>query len=260
MKNIAVITGASGGIGRCFTQTLSSHRSDYDEVWVIARSREKLESLKGSIPFDVKVVPLDLSRDESLEEYKALLEAEKPRVSLLVNCSGYGKFDATEKLSFGENIGMIDLNCRALTALTYLSLPYMDRGCEILNVASVAAFQPIPFVGVYGATKAYVLSFSRALGRELKTRGIRVFAVCPFWTRTDFFDRAVDKTKDAVVKKYVAMYEPSYIVRYTWNAMKNKRRDYCIPGFRAKLQVLAVKLLPHRLVMRVWEMQQGLNK
>lgn len=260
MKNIAVITGASGGIGKHFCETLSTHRTDFDEVWVIARSREKLEALKNTVPFAVRAIPLDLSKDDSYDEYKKLLEKEYPRVSLLVNCSGYGKFDATEKLSYEENIGMIDLNCRALTALTYLSLPYMDRGCEILNVASVAAFQPIPYVGVYGATKAYVLSFSRALGRELKSRGIRVFSVCPFWTKTDFFNRAVDKTKDAVVKKYVAMYEPSYIVRCTWRAMKNKRRDYCIPGFKSKLQVLAVKLLPHSIVMRVWERQQGLNK
>ena len=260
MKNIAVITGASGGIGKFFAETLSTYRQDFDEVWVIARNRERLMALEGQIPFQIRAVCLDLSLESSYDEYKKLLEEEKPRVGLLVNCSGYGKFDSTEKLSYEENMGMIDLNCRALTALAYLSLPYMDAGCEILNVASVAAFQPIPYVGVYGATKAYVLSFSRALGRELKGRGIRVFAVCPFWTKTEFFNRAVDTSKEAVVKKYVAMYEPVYIAKYTWRSMKNKRRDYCIPGIKSKLQVLAVKLLPHSLIMRIWEWQQGLNK
>ncbi|MBQ4067400.1 MAG: SDR family NAD(P)-dependent oxidoreductase [Clostridia bacterium] len=219
MKKIAVVTGASGGIGRCFAKTLSCH-GEYDEVWVIARSEAKLESLRSEIPYPLRVLSLDLSEDRAMGEYKAYLEAENPRVALLINCAGYGKFDAFEKLSYEENIGMIDLNCRALTALTYLSLPYMGEGSEIINIASVAAFQPIPYIGVYGASKAYVLSFSRALGREVDKRGIRVLAVCPFWTRTNFFDRAVNSEKQAVVKKYVAMYAPEYIVETTWRAMK----------------------------------------
>jgi len=257
VKNIAIITGASGGIGRCFAETCCQHGS-YDEVWVIARNIEKLESLRSSVGCPLLVISADLGKEESYRYIENLLRKEKPVVKLLVNCAGYGKFDAFEKLSYEENMGMIDLNCRALTALTYIALPYMKEKSEILNVASVAAFQPIPYIGVYGASKAYVLSFSRALGREVGKRGIRVFAVCPFWTKTAFFDRAVDKDKKAVVKKYVAMYEPQYIADYTWKAMKKKNKDYCIPGFKAKAQVLAVKLLPHKLVMSVWQKQQKL--
>ena len=256
MKEFAIVTGASGGMGKLFAESLEKHRK-FDEVWVIARSADKLMELRNTIKAPVKAIPMDLGKEESYAEFERLLSEGKPRVSLLVNCAGYGKFDAFENLTMEENLGMIDLNCKALTALTYLSLPYMDNGSEILNVASVAAFQPIPYIGVYGASKAYVLSFSRALGREVRKRGIRVFAVCPFWTKTAFFDRAVDKEKKAVIKKYVAMYDPNYIVDYTWKKMKTKK-DYCIPGFKAKLQVLAVKLLPHSIVMRVWENQQKL--
>lgn len=258
MKEIAIVTGASGGMGKLFAESLEKHRK-FDEVWVIARSADKLEQLKNTIKTPLKAIPMDLGREESYKEFEKLLSEEKPRVKLLVNCAGYGKFDAFENLTMEENLGMIDLNCKALTALTYLSLPYMVKGSEVLNVASVAAFQPIPYIGVYGASKAYVLSFSRALGREVRKRGIRVFAVCPFWTKTAFFERAIDKERTPVIKKYVAMYDPNYIVDYTWKKMKTKK-DYCIPGFKAKLQVLAVKLLPHSIVMRVWENQQGFDK
>ena len=192
MKNIAIITGASSGIGKEFTLDLKN-RENVDEVWVIARDREGLEKLKDEIPFKIKVIPMDLTKNESYEEYKKILEEEKPNVKLLINCSGYGKFDKTTKLTYQENIGMIDLNCRGLTSLTILTIPYMKKGANIVNIASVAAFQPIPYINVYAASKAYVLSFSRGLYMEVKAEGIHVMAVCPFWTRTKFFDRAVDK-------------------------------------------------------------------
>lgn len=258
MSKIAVITGASSGIGREFVRTLASH-GQYDEVWAIARNAERLEALKNDTDIAVRPISLDLSAPEAAQKYSELLEKHKPQVSLLINCSGYGKFEATDKISLEQNLGMIDLNCRALTAIAYLTLPYMSRGSEMINIASVAAFQPIPYINVYGASKAYVLSFSRALGRELAPRGIRVLALCPFWTKTAFFDRAVNKDSDAVVKKYVAMYTPEFIVKKAWSALGKKNKDYVVPGFKAKMQVLAVKILPHNIVMRVWMSQQKLK-
>jgi len=258
MSKIAVITGASSGIGREFVRTLASH-GKYDEVWAIARNAERLEALKNDTDIAVRPISLDLSAPEAAQKYSELLEENKPQVSLLINGSGYGKCEATDKISLEQNLGMIDLNCRALTAIAYLTLPYMSRGSEMINIASVAAFQPIPYINVYGASKAYVLSFSRALGRELAPRGIRVLALCPFWTKTAFFDRAVNKDSDAVVKKYVAMYTPEFIVKKAWSALGKKNKDYVVPGFKAKMQVLAVKILPHNIVMRVWMSQQKLK-
>lgn len=258
MKNVAIITGASSGIGRQFALTLSGHGS-YDEVWAIARNRERLETLKNELPFPVRTFPMDLTEEKSFDLYKELLENETPNVRLLMNCSGFGVFEATENVPLRDTLGMIDLNCRALTALTCLTLPYMRAGAEIVEIASVAAFQPIPYINVYGATKAYVLSFSRALNRELRPRGIRVLAVCPYWTKTRFFDRAVSEGKEPIVKKYTAMYDPSDITSAAWKALKRKRKDYVVPGFKARLQVRAVKLLPHSLVMNVWQTQQKLK-
>ena len=257
MKNIAVITGASSGIGKEFTLDLKN-RDTFDEVWVIARDREGLEKLKDEIPFPIKVIPMDLTKNESYEEYKKILEEEKPNVKLLINCSGYGKFDKTTNLTYQENIGMIDLNCRGLTSITILTIPYMKKDSNIINIASVAAFQPIPYINVYAASKAYVLSFSRGLNMELKPEGIHVMAVCPFWTKTNFFNRAVDKNKESVVKKYTAMYEPYMIVNRTWRDLKRKK-DVSKYGFVARFQALLCKMLPHSFIMRYWMRQQKLK-
>ncbi len=256
MKNIAVITGASSGIGKKFTETLKDHGA-FDEVWVIARHAEKLEALKETIPFAVKPIPLDLSKRENLKTYEALLAEEKPNITLLINCSGYGKFCAMTDENVDGNLNMMDLNCGAVLAMCELSLPYMTKGAKIINIASVAALQPIPYINVYGATKAFVLSFSRALNRELKKQGISVMAVCPFWTKTSFFDRAIDEDKERVVKKYVAMYTTDQIVTRAWRDLA-RGKDVSMYGFKARGQALLVKLLPHSLVMSVWMKQQKL--
>ena len=257
MKHIAIITGASSGMGREFVKTLKDH-VNVEEVWVVARSEDRLRALGEETPVPVKPVPLDLSDPAFIGKMEALLRAEDPDVRLLINASGYGKFDAVEKVSMEDDLGMIDLNCRALTAMTKLVLPYMHDGGRIIQIASVAAFQPIPYINVYGASKAFVLSFSRALNREVRKRGIHVMALCPFWTKTAFFDRAVKKDEEAVVKKYIAMYEPSFIVEKAWKALE-RGKDHVVPGFKAKMQVALVKLLPHSLVMSVWMKQQSLE-
>ena len=251
MKTIAIITGASSGMGKRFVETLDEY-GQFDEVWAVARRREVLETLP--CPYPVKPVALDLSDAKALDEFKALLESEKPRVGLLINAAGYGKFDAVMDLPLEENLGMTDLNCRALIAMCQLTVPYMEKGGLIINIASMAAFQPIPYIAVYGATKAFVLSYSRALNRELKD--IDVMAVCPYWTKTAFFDRAVSAS--GVVKKYAVMYKPEDIVAQTWKDAK-KRKEVSVYGFTAKGQKLLVKLLPHSLVMNVWMKQQKLR-
>ena len=258
MKNICVITGASSGIGKeFFTQITHDTSFKLDEIWVIARNREKLESLSSLTDIPVKAMSLDLSLDTAYEEYRALLEAEKPNVTLLVNCSGFGKFESVEKIGYSDNMNMIDLNVKATAALDMITLEYMSKGSGIINIASVAAYQPIPYIATYGATKAFVLSFTRALAMEVKKRGIHVMAVCPFWTKTAFFNRAVDAEEDPVVKKYAAMYDPRDIVRRALKDYK-KGKEVSLFGFATKLQLLGIKLLPAWLIMRIWMAQQKL--
>ena len=257
MKKIAIITGASSGMGKRFAETCYEF-GQLDEIWAIARRADRLAELHKTAPFPLRTLPMDLTDPASLTQIAALLEEEKPDVRLLVNASGFGKFAATADIPLEDNLNMIDLNCKAVLALCQLCLPYMREGAGILNISSVAAFQPIPWINVYAATKAFVLYFSRALAREVKGRGIRVLAVCPFWTKTEFFDRAVNAEKDPVVKKYIAMYDPKDIVTWAWRDLR-RGRDVSIYGFKAKGQVSLVKLIPHRLVMTVWQLQQSLK-
>ena len=256
MKKIAVITGASSGMGRRFAETLSESGENFDEVWVIARRKDRLEELKLDYP--VKPLALDLTDRASFNTYGELLRTEAPDVRLLINCSGYGKFCATFDVPLEVNLNMTDLNCQALQAMCQLTASYISEGGKIINIASVAAFQPIPYINVYGATKAFVLSYSRALNRELNKKGISVMAVCPFWTRTEFFDRAVAADKDAVVKKYAAMYQPEQIVGRAWRDLR-RGKDVSKFGFVARAQAALTKLLPHRMVMDIWMNQQKLN-
>lgn len=235
--------------------TLDRAGIPFDEVWVIARGREKLEAL--DLPWPKRVISLDLSERASYDEYAKLLADEGAEVTLLVNASGFGRFAATEDISLADSLNMVDLNAQALMAMCHLTLPYMKSGAKIVNIASVAAFQPIPYINVYAASKAFVLSFSRGLNREVRKRGISVLAVCPFWTKTAFFDRAIAKDSDAIVKKYTAMYYPEQIVKRAWHDLK-RGKDVSKFGFVARAQALGCKLLPHTLIMDIWQNQQKL--
>jgi short-subunit dehydrogenase len=254
---IAIITGASSGMGRRFAETCDK-RGPFDEVWVIARRADKLSELKESVPYPVRPVAIDLTDRDSVVKVRDMLEAEKPEVDLLINAGGFGRFEAFTETAADVNINMVDLNCVALMSLTQYVLPYMTKGGAVVNIASVAAFQPIPYINIYAATKAFVLYFSRALNREVKKRGIHVMAVCPFWTKTAFFDRAIDADKPAVVKKYVAMYEPDDIVKRAWRDL-DRGKDVSKYGFKARAQAALCKILPHKLVMYVWMKQQKLE-
>lgn len=257
MKNIAIITGASSGIGKEFFLSLNERKEGLDEIWVIARSADKLEALRTETDVPLRVIPLDLSSATATKELEQVLEAEKPSIQYLICASGFGRFNAIEDDSAEVLENMVDLNCRSIVGTTRAAFPYMAKGGTMILIASVAALQPIPYIATYGATKAFVLSYGRALNKELrKARGARCLCVCPFWTKTAFFDRAyAEKT---IVKKYVVMYKPEQIVKRAWKDLKKKKRDVSIHGVTARGQALLVKLLPHRLVMWIWMKQQKL--
>lgn len=249
---IAVITGASSGMGREFAIKLEAQKN-FEEIWVIARRADRLEELKEVLGKKVRPISLDLTEQESLNKFKAMLEAEKPEIEVLVNASGYGKFGAFEDLNLDDQLGMLDLNAKALTAVTYLSLPYLRQGSEVYQIASLSSFQPVPYLAVYGATKAYVLSFTRAIGAELRKKGIKMMAICPGWVKTEFFDRAV--VKEGVITYFNQFFTSEQIVRRAMRDMK-KGKDVSVCGPKIRAQVLLTKLLHHRAVMRIWMWQQ----
>lgn len=248
---IAVITGASSGMGREFVKQIDACES-FDEIWVIARRMDRLEELVSECKNKIRPISLDLMKQESFDEYQNLLKTEKPDVAVLVNGSGFGRFGAFTDIDLKTQLDMIDLNDKALVAMTYITLPYMKEGGKIYQIDSLSSFQPVPYIGVYGATKAFVLSFSRALNVELKKRKIRVMAICPGWVRTEFFDHAVT---DNTITYYNRYYDADEVVERALKDMK-KGKDVSVCGFPVRMQVRLTKLLPHKLIMKIWCKQQ----
>ena len=248
---IAVITGASSGMGREFVLQLSQEKQ-FDEIWVIARRTDRLQSLQNEVKTKIRPISLDLTREESIAEYGRLLEAEKPEVDVLVNASGVGRFGTFSDMELETMYRMIDLNTKAYVGMTYATLPYLREGSEVYQLDSLSSFQPVPYICVYGATKAFVLSFSRALNVELKKRGIRMMAVCPGWVKTEFFDHAVH---DDTITYYNKFFTPDQVIARAIKDMK-RGRDVSICGFSVRAQVFFTKFLPHKLVMKIWCKQQ----
>jgi short-subunit dehydrogenase len=252
--NIAIVTGASSGMGREFVLQLRDY-VQVDEIWAIARRTQALESLKEEVSVPIRCISLDLCQEESFSSFEELLRTEKPNIKLLVNAAGFGKFGAYHKVSLQEDCRMIDLNCKALLIMTRLCLPYMDKGSHVLQLDSLSAFQPVPYITTYGATKAFVLSYSRAMNRELKKDGIRMMAMNPGWVKTEFFNHAL-QTNGNEVQYYNYLWEAKDVVATGLKDLYKTRKDYSVHGLPIKFQVLLVKIMPHWFVMNVWLNQQ----
>ena len=252
--NIAVVTGASSGMGKEFVLQLSRYVT-VDQIWVIARRQQALEALGAECAVAVRPVVLDLCCSEAFSQYEALLAQEKPNVKLLVNAAGFGKFGAYHKIPLEEELKMVDLNCKALVAMTRLTLPYMTAGSHILQLDSLSAFQPAPYITTYGATKSFVLSYTRAMNAELKNTGIRMMAMNPGWVKTEFFNHAF-QTDTGDVQYFNRLYEAADVVSTGLKDLYKSKKDVSIHGLPIRNQVRLVKFLPHSLVMKIWMRQQ----
>ena len=249
---IAVITGASSGIGREFVYAVDKQYS-FDEIWVIARRAERLEELKEKGRNPIRPVALDLAADADLKAYAELLEKEKPEIALLVNAAGCGVFGPFEEKELDALLHSARLNALSLTAMCHLSLPCMKSGSAIVNMGSNSSWQPVPYQAVYGASKSYVLSLSRAIGRELRPRGVHVMCVCPGWIKTEFQQHA---KHDEYIRYVDRWYGPEEVAA---QAMKDleKKKTVSILGAPVRRQVALVKHLPVDMVMDIWCRQQG---
>lgn len=251
---IAVITGASSGIGKEFVLAVDK-QEQYDEIWVIARRAERLEELKSACKNSIRPIALDLSEPESIESYAGLLKAEQPEIALLINAAGCGVFGPFEEKELDKLLSSARLNSLALTAMCHVSLPYMRSGSAIINMGSNSAWQPVPYQAVYGASKSYVLSFSRAIGRELRGRGVHVMCVCPGWIKTEFQQVAHHDDYIRYVDKW---YGPDEVAAQAMKDLK-KKKTVSILGHPVRRQVRLVKILPVKLVMDIWCKQQNIE-
>ncbi len=248
---IAIVTGASSGLGREFVAQID-RRERLDEIWVIARREELLREMATQTATPLRPLALDLARPDSFEQLANLLESHKPDVALLVNAAGFGRMGGWQQVSGRDNDGMIELNCAALVRMTTLCLPYMHKGGRILQVCSSSAFQPVPYLSVYAATKAFVLSYSRALWWELIGQGINCTAVCPYWIKgTEFIGKA--QQGDAkVIRHFPLASHPRSVARLAlWESALGLA--VASAGPVALVQRFFAKFLPHILVETAWE-------
>ena len=248
---IAVVTGASAGIGREFVYEIDKQGS-LDEIWVIARREDRLSELKDKCKIPVRSVVLDLSDLSSIDSYREMLKKERPEIALLVNAAGFGVFGHFEEKDLKKQLSSVTVNSLALTGMCHVSIPYMKAGDSIINIGSNSCWQPVPIQAVYGASKSYVLNFSRALYRELRPKGIHVMCVCPGWVKTEFQQVASHEDYIRYVDRW---YDPDEVARQAMKDLKRKKM-VSILGSPVRRQVRLVKFLPVKLVMDIWCRQQ----
>lgn len=228
MKRIAIITGASSGMGSEFTKELFLNSENYkfgkfDEIWILARRSDRLKNLKYDLEKaaenncskeypEITAIEIDLSGTKGVAAFNAILKTTKKvesknsgfEIGLLVNNAGFGTYGEFTETPLDKELEMIDTNCSTLTGLCGLAIPFMNEKSTIINVASLAAFLPLGNFAVYAATKSYVLSFSVALAAELKDKGIHVLAMCPGSVSTEFANVASNGARKEVLHGYPA--------------------------------------------------------
>lgn len=211
MKSIAVITGASSGLGKEFTKQVSL-KYEFDEIWIIARRLDKLEELAEEINKTkntklVRPVAMDISGKEGVELFNKYLadeveslksKNEELEIGLFINNAGFGTYGPFTETSYIREMEMIDLNCTTLTGLCGIAIPFMKKGSVLINTASLASYMPLGNFAVYAASKAYVLNFTIALAAELKEKGIKVSALCPGSVSTEFANVASNGARKEV--------------------------------------------------------------
>lgn len=220
-----------------------------DEIWLIARRKKELLEVAQYMEHTTRVLDMDLTNNSHMQRLERLLRDEKPVIRMLVNCAGYGIMGDFSEGDKTELLGMIDLNCRALTEMTYLTIPYMRKNSRIIQLASSAAFLPQPDFAVYAASKSYVYSFSRAIARELAPRKIYVTAVCPGPVDTPFFDIAEKSGSTLGVKKLTIAKADKVVRQAIADSYKKKEHSVysrVIRGFE-----LLAKVVPHSAILKV---------
>lgn len=236
-----LITGASSGIGKDFAIEFANRGY---ELVLVAREKDKLLEVKNMLKTEVKIEAMDLSIEENIYNLYKKYEGE---IGILINNAGFGAFGEFDETNLDNELNMIDLNIRSLHILTKLFLQDFvkrDYG-RILNVSSIAAFEPGPLMATYYATKSYVYSLTMAIYEELRRKksNVKVSVLCPGPTKTSFNDRAGVKFKMKSLKS-------EYVVSYTIDKMfKNKL--LIVPAIRMKLVVFASRIIPRKLMLKI---------
>jgi hypothetical protein len=238
MKKIAIITGASSGMGLDFAKEID--KKNLDEIWIIARRKELLEKLASELKTECKIFDIDLTNSERNKLIEEELKKGGVEIQYLINNAGFGLIGEFSELDLNKQLNMIDLNIRALVQITHFSIKYMAKGGEIIQVASTAGFLPMKNFAIYAATKAFVVNFTNALALELKPKNIHAIAICPGPVKTEFFDVATS----GKVPPFV--YESIDVVKKALKDSKKKKLN-SIYGILMKVVMTFAHFTPRRI-------------
>ncbi len=249
MMAIAIITGASSGIGREFAKQL--HEScGVDEFWFVARRRENMEALRDALGVQAKIITADLTKEEGINAVRTALAEEKPTVKYLVNAAGFGNFGSFDELPESDILGMIDLNVKATVLITHMVVPYMVCGGRIVQLGSGSCFTPLPYFNTYSSSKVFVLHYTKSLNHELKKYGVRATCLCPGWVETEFLGKAQANGK-VHPKSMKPLLKCEAVVKKCIKATK-RGKAMCVTNWYTKLQHVLFKLVPDPILTRIW--------
>lgn len=255
----ALITGASAGIGKSFAQELAARKTN---LVLVARSEEKLQQLANKLEsqyqIQTDVIVQDLTATAAKKDLFEAVSQKGLTIDLLVNNAGFGDYGAFAKRPLEKQVNMIQLNITALVELTHLFLPGMQerQSGGIINVSSIGGFQPIPYMSVYAATKAFVLSFSEALWAENRDSGVKILALCPGPTESEFFQRAEfpDSSKAASNQQFISAEE---VVKDALKALEKNRSNVVTGGLINQVIVNSSRFLPRDTLVNAVAKQFG---
>ena len=252
--NIAVITGASSGLGKEYVRELDRREAGIDEIWAVARRKDRLAELGRLSRIPVRALPFDLTEKSSIDALAELMAKEKPDIRILINAAGFGKIGSSVDIGLEDTDRMIDLNCRAAVDMTYICIPYMSAGSRIMEICSTSGFQPFQYLNVYAASKAFLYRFSRALRVELFSRKIKVTAVCPYWIRDTEFIPVAENAGGGQERKIRHYPLSSGVHSVAVHSLLDSRLGLAVstPGIVCTVHRVAAKVIPAELMMGIW--------
>ena len=253
---VAIITWASSWLGKAFLQLLNQ-RDDIDEIRALARNEKNLNNLVKTFWDKIKAYPIDISDRNQILKFSEFLAKKKTNITFLVNNAWYGKFGSYDDLSIEDSINMIDLNVSWIVAMWLVCIPYMKKDSHIINIASVASFQPLPYMNIYAATKSFVKSYSRALNIELKSKWIKVTAVCPSWMNTNFM-KVWEIWAKIAPRRYDHAISPEFVADKALKAAL-KWKDICVPWRYAKLNHILSCIFSDKIMMKGWMKMENME-
>jgi len=257
MKKIAIITGASSGLGKVFFEKVAQRYKDMDEIWLIARREDRLKELAAQFPQrTIRVLPLDLSDTNSFQKLDDVLSEQNPDVRVLINNAGYDKAGLFREMSQKDITTLINLNAMGATMISRCCLPYMHEGSYQIITGSIGSFAPLPWRAVYSASKAYVRFLARALHEEERKRGVNIMLLSPGKMDTEMFHQNSTDSGNMSIQPYLDL------DKVTVRAMEKAEKGcatYTPMAFYKVYRFLA-KIVPSALMVKFTSVENSIQK